>query len=169
MFSVGDTVIYDTQGVCKIAEITTMNVCNVNRSFYVLKPVFEDRSTLYVPTDNDEIVASHMRLVLSPEEIEEIIESIKHQDAAKWISDDAKRKEFCSNVVKNGDRKDLMMLIQMLYLRQKDMKSQKKHFHVSDERYLKEAEKLLHDEFSYVLSIPRKDVPEYILNKIADK
>ncbi|MBQ8827769.1 MAG: CarD family transcriptional regulator, partial [Clostridia bacterium] len=63
MFSVGDTVIYDTQGVCKIAEITTMNVCNVNRSFYVLKPVFEDRSTLYVPTDNDEIVASHMRLV----------------------------------------------------------------------------------------------------------
>ena len=162
MFSIGDTVVYDTQGVCKITEIATMNVCNETRDFYVLKPVFEDKATLYVPTDNEELVSKRMRFTLTANEVDEIIQSLSNQETVKWIADDAKRKEFCSNVVKKGDRKELMALIQMLYSKQKDMQSQKKHFHISDERYLKEAEKLLHEEFAFALGITRKEVPEYI-------
>ncbi len=42
----------------------------------------------------------------------------------------------------------------------------KKHFHISDEKYLREAERLLHDEFSYTLNISNEEVPAYILKRI---
>ncbi len=166
MFSVGNAVIYDTQGVCVISEIASMNVGGAAREYYVLKPVYEGKSTLYIPTDNQEFVISHMRAVLTPSEIDDVILSVANQGSKQWISDDNKRKEVCGAVVKKGDRKELMSLVGMLYMKQLDMKSQKKHFHLSDERYLKEAEKLLHDEFAYVLGIERNKVVEYIADKL---
>ena len=59
-----------------------------------------------------------------------------------------------------------MQLINMLYVHQEDLKIQKKHFHISDERYLKEAERLLHNEFAYVLKISPDEVAQYILSRI---
>ena len=37
---------------------------------------------------------------------------------------------------------------------------------ISDERYLKEAERLLHNEFAYVLKISPDEVAQYILSRI---
>ena len=59
-----------------------------------------------------------------------------------------------------------MKLIEMLSLKQKDLRSKKKHFHVADEKTLREAESLLHDEFSYVLGISQSEVPGYIMSRL---
>lgn len=72
-------------------------------------------------------------------------------------------------MLKSGDRAELMRLIEMLYLRREGLKSTKKHFHISDEKFLREAERLLHDEFSYTLNITKEDVPSYILNRIKEQ
>jgi len=169
MFSVGDTVVYENQGVCKISEITSMATGKVTRDYYVLKPVYEDKMTLYVPVDNDSVVKLHMRPVFKKEEVDSIIKNVSEGKAMEWIPDDAKRKEFCVNTFKNGDRTELMRLIGMLYSRQKDMKEQKKHFHISDERYLKEAEKMINEEFAYVLGIKREEVQGYIAKCLSEK
>ena len=63
MFTVGDAVVYGTQGVCRISEITEMTVAKVVRSYYVLVPVYSEKTTLYVPVDNEEVVKSRMRPV----------------------------------------------------------------------------------------------------------
>ena len=167
MFSAGDTVSYGTGGICKIKEITEMTVGKVKKEYFVLVPVYDENSTLYVPTDNKKLL-DNMRSVLSSEEINALIDSAA-REPMEWIENDIDRKEYCTNVLKNGDRGELMRLIEMLYLRREELKSTKKHFHISDEKFLREAERLLHDEFSYTLNITKEDVPFYILNRIKEQ
>lgn len=164
MFSAGDTVSYGTGGICKIREITEMTVGKIKKEYFVLVPIHDEKSTLYVPTDNKKLLAN-MRSVLSLDEINTLIDNAAKKPM-EWIENDIHRKEHCTDVLKSGDRTELMRLIEMLYLRREELKSTKKHFHISDEKFLREAERLLHDEFSYTLNIKSEEVPSYILNRI---
>ncbi len=51
MFKVNDKVVYGTHGVCKIAEITNKTVGKCTMNYYVLKPIYQENQTLYVPTE----------------------------------------------------------------------------------------------------------------------
>ena len=164
MFSTGEHVIYGTHGVCKITEITSMPFGNENREYYVLSPINEPKSTIFVPVDN-ELLLSQMRPVLTKKEIDDLLESVV-PGAVEWIVSDSERKAFCTSIIKSGDRMAMINMIEMLYNHQEEMKSQKKHFHVTDERFLRDAEKLLHDEFSFVLGISQSDVPDYISSRL---
>lgn len=164
MFNKGEAIIYGAQGVCVISGVEEMNFGKEKRKYYVLKPVYDENSTIYAPTDN-ETVTQKMHRVLTKDEIDSLIESLKNNDT-KWINNDVERKEFCASVIENGDRKELMHLVEMLYLRQKELKSQKKHFHLADEKYLKEAEKIISDELAYVIGIDKEEVSSYITERI---
>lgn len=164
MFVVGDAVIYGTQGVCVVSSVEVMSFGKEKREYYVLKPVYDENSTIYAPTDNESVL-SKMRKVLTKEEIDSVIDSVAKEEAS-WIQNDEARRELCSEIIDRGDRKELMKMIEMLYLRQKDLKNQRKHFHLADERYLKEAEKMINDELAYVMGIDKNEVALYITKRI---
>ena len=164
MFAVGAVVVYGLQGVCRIEDITEMRVGDDLRSYYILCPVNDSKSTVYVPADNERLV-SQMRELLTIGDIDAIIDEVKAADAL-WIKNDAERKAYCSAVIKNGNRKEILQLISMMYIHKEEQLNNKKRFQISDDRYLKEAEKLINDEFSYVLGISQEEVSEYIKNKI---
>ena len=84
------------------------------------------------------------------------------REPLEWIESDAERKSACDDIVKNGDRKQLMRLVGMLYRRRELLKDQKKHFHNVDAQYLKTAERMLHGELAYALGIAVDDVADYI-------
>ena len=160
MLSVGDTVVYGTQGVCTIKDISMLKLGRVKGEYYILTPVADPGSIVYVPTSNEKLLGK-MHAVLSREEAEELILDAL-REPLPWISDDASRKNFCDDVVKNGSRKELMRLVAMLYWHREELRQQKKHFHNIDAQYLKTAERLLHNELAYALSIPADQVPDYI-------
>ena len=164
MFAVGTIIVYGLQGVCRIEDITEMRMGDDLRSYYILCPVNDSKSTVYVPVDNENMV-SQMRELLTVSDIDAIIDEVKATDQ-QWIRNDAERKEFCSTVIKNGNRKEILQLISMLYMHKEEQLNNKKRFQIADDRYLKEAEKLINDEFSYVLGISQDEVAEYIKNKI---
>ena len=164
MFSVGEHVIYGTHGVCRIGDIVTMPFGTDDREYYVLSPLTDPRSTIFVPLDS-EVLVSQMRPVLTKEEIDELLSSLERGSLC-WIANDSERKAFCQATIKSGDRLEMLRMIDMLYIHQEEMKDQKKHFHVTDERFLREAEKLLHEEFSFVLGIPRAEVVSYIGERV---
>lgn len=167
MFSVGDTVSYGTQGICKIKEIAKMTIGKEEKEYFVLIPVRDQRATVYLPTDNEKLL-HNMRTVLSANEIDKLIDKAA-ENIMDWIENDADRKEHCNNVIKSGDRYQLLRLIEMLYTKREELKFTKKHFHISDEKYLREAERLLHDEFAYALNISKDNVPDYILSRIKNQ
>nr|DAL91750.1 MAG TPA: Transcriptional regulator [Caudoviricetes sp.] len=165
MFSVGDTVVYGTQGVCTIKEISLLKLGRAKGEYYILTPVAEPGSVVYVPTSNEKLLGK-MRAVLSREEADALIlDAVR--EPMPWISDDASRKVFCDDVVKNGSRRELMRLVGMLYRHREELRLQKKHFHNVDAQYLKAAERLLHDELAYALSIPTDQVSDYIHSRLA--
>ena len=50
MYKKGDTVLYVSEGVCKITDITEKKFGDDSIEYYILTPVFNNRSTFFVPT-----------------------------------------------------------------------------------------------------------------------
>lgn len=65
MYEVGGYVSYRSDGVCKIIDIRKENFGVVGKDtlYYVLSPVSDEKSTFFVPVDNEALV-SMMRKVL---------------------------------------------------------------------------------------------------------
>lgn len=164
MYQINDIVIYGTNGTCKIVDITDKDFGGTNKEYYILKPVSNISSTIYVPV-NSKTLVEKMRRILSTVEIHQIIQSMPTEDSI-WIEDESQRKERYRAIINNGDRTDLVKMIKALYQQQLDLEDQGKKLHVSDERFFKEAEKLLYEEFAIVLNIKESEVLPFILNQI---
>jgi CarD family transcriptional regulator len=166
MPAVGDTIIYGASGVCKITGIQNMTVDKKTLPYYVLKPVFESASTIYVQTGS-EICKSKMRRILSDVEIYALIRQMP-DECTIWEPDENRRKERYRGILAGADRFALVKLIKTLYRRQEELKAsgKGKRLHVSDAQFLKDAEKILYDEFAYVLDIKRQDVLSFIGEQI---
>ena len=80
MFQVNDTVSYGTHGVCQITEIGEKNLTGKSMEYYILKPVYNENSTLYVPVHSENLTGK-MRRILSVQEIREMIRQMPyHQE-----------------------------------------------------------------------------------------
>ncbi len=160
MYSVGQTVLYGTNGVCNVSEITTKKVGKVSMEYYVLKPVCSTSSTFFVPTQN-ETLTSKIRFVLTKEQIEFILNHLP--ECGEWISNKNERLESFKEIIASGDCLKLITLIRLIHEHETEQISKGKRLHIADERILKEAEKMVCDELSVVLDISRNEVIDLIL------
>ena len=164
MLGIGQTVLYGTNGVCKIEDITVKSVGKLKMEYYVLKPVDSDSSTLFVPTANEALVKK-IRAVLSEAEIRRIL--CDGQACEDWNDNKIERSEHFIEIIARGDSAELVRMIRQLHLHAQQQLAKGKRLHISDERFLKEAEKMVCSEFSLVLNVSRDDVIELILHNIA--
>lgn len=67
MLAVGQTVVYGTQGVCTVREISMLKLGKTKGEYYVLSPVDDPGSTVYVPTANEKLMGK-LRPVLTEKE-----------------------------------------------------------------------------------------------------
>lgn len=160
MYNIGDVVLYGSNGVCKITEITNRKISGTSIEYYVLKPLCSQTSTLFVPTGNEQLV-SKMRNVLSCDEINDVLVGLNEE--ADWIDDKNDRFAFCKDVISSGNFERLVKLIRSLRFHEELQQKKGKHLHISDERFLKEAEKMVCDEISLVFNIERNEVMPMIL------
>lgn len=163
MLSVGQTVVYGTQGVCTVKERSVLKLGKAKGEYYILSPIDNPGSTVYVPTANEKL-AGKLHAVLTGSEADALIDEAL-SEPIDWIPSDNERKVFCDDVVKGGNRKQLMQLVGMLYRRREELKDQKKHFHNVDAQYLKTAERMLHGELAYALGIGTDEVSDYIKSR----
>jgi CarD family transcriptional regulator len=155
---------YKTQGLCKITEISEKEFGGSRRLYYVLKPLNDARVTIFVPADNG-TTTSKMYPVSSPEEIRALIQTMPYEEPI-WIEDEIARKIRYQEILSGSDRLELARLAKTLYLHQQAQKNQGKRLRLTDERCLREAEKMLYEEIAYVLSIERDQVLPFILDHV---
>ena len=139
-YQVGDMILYGTQGVCRIAEIAERDFSGNSMLYYILKPVFDERSTLYVPVYGE--AADKLRRILSVPEVYKLIKAMPDEDTI-WIENEAVRRKKHKEIISQGDRQELVKLIKTIYLHDKKQKAIGKKLHVADERFMKDAEKIL--------------------------
>lgn len=75
MYKVNDTALYGNDGICRIENIIQRNLTDRIVEYYVLKPVYKDNATVYVPTQNEELVKK-MKKLLFYDEIMNLIQNM---------------------------------------------------------------------------------------------
>lgn len=161
MFGKGEYIIYASTGVCKIEDIRKERFGGASREYYILKPEYVNNSKIYAPVGSSE---NRMKKIISKEDVQKLIHSMPTEEMI-WIEDDNARKEKFNELVKGGDRRDLVKLLKTLHCKQKEKLAAGKKFHSADERVMKEAEKILFEEFALVLEIS----PDEVVGVIQDE
>ena len=164
MFQVNDTVVYGSDGICVIEEIAARTFDHKTQEYYVLRPLYGNQSTIFVPTQNEKLCGK-MRQLLSAEEIYAMIRALPGAETV-WIENEALRKQTYAQILRSGNRKDLMRLLKTLHLHQRKLRNSGKKFHASDERFMKEAERVLYGEFAHVLHLEPAQVEPFILREL---
>ena len=164
MYKVDDQIHYGGSGVCVIQEIAVMRFGRTRERYYVLRPLHQNASLIYVPVDNPQLVAK-MRPVLTREEVEELISAMPAVETV-WIEDAQERKACFDAMLRSNDCRDLIVIIKTLHEQKKRRQAQGKALHVSDDACLREAQRLLFDEFAGALGMKPAQVNEYILQRL---
>lgn len=165
MFNVNDTILYGTHSICKITDITEQKFNRSTNKYYILQPLHNASSTIYVPMDNEKLIAK-MRRILSEEEIYELIKAMPDKNGT-WIENKNERNEYFRSILSNGDRAEIIKLIKIIYQHKEELKAIGKKLHASDEQFFKEAEKVIYDEFALVLNIRYDQVLPFIVDQIS--
>lgn len=164
MFEKNELIICGGHGVCRVIDITGNPIDRLDkkRKYYVLEPVFEKTSTIYIPVDNDKII---MRRIMNKDEAQKLIDHITEIDIM-WIQEEKSREQTYKDAIRTYDSRSLMQIIKTLYQRKNIRINEGKKALSSDEQYLHKAEELLYSEMSMALSIPKDKVGAYIIEAV---
>lgn len=168
MFKINDVIIYGTNGVCKIVDVEEKNVSGTKKKYFVLKPIHENGATIFAPTDNENVLKK-MRKLLTEKEINALIDSMPNENTT-WVANENERKELYKSIIISGNHLELIKMIKAIYAHKKAREDEGKRLHMADERFYKDAEQILYNEFQYVLKLTSKDdLMKYILSRIGSK
>ena len=164
MFNIGDYIVQGRNGVCKVVDIThiDMSGADKNQLYYTLVPMKSVESKIFYPVDSDRVVT---RSVMSKEEVENVLSGIKDIEPM-WIANDRQREAKYKEAISSCDCQQLICIIKTLNERNKKRMAQGKRSTYIDDKYLKEAKQNLNYEFSVALGIETSDVEDYIKEKI---
>lgn len=168
MFQVNDVIIYGAQGVCKITGTEAKTISGKEKAYFVLKPVSDKGATIFAPMDN-EVVLRKLRRLLTKDEIHNLIDTMPDENAV-WVENENERRELYKSILARGDHLELIKMIKAIYAHKTRREAEGKRLHMSDERFFKDAEQILYNEFQYVLDISGKDdLMRYIFARLEKK
>ena len=165
MFQAGDLVIYGTTGVCRVESIDQPNKTGPDRhrKYYQLKPLYQD-GVIFTPGDSTKV---SIRPVISREEAECLIDLIPSMQAEAYRAPTLQAlAQHYQTAVRSHNCRDLIELMMSIYTKQKQAESQKRRLGMVDERYMKQAERLLYGEFAIALDLPVEEVQPYIARRV---
>ena len=166
MFCVGQTVLYGSNGVCMVDDVTEKRIGKTKMQYYVLKPLCNNTSTLFVPTANQQLV-SKMRRILTEDEAEAILRNLP--PCGDWNDNKQERSEQFRAIITEGSCVELIRLIRLVRTHEQEQLAGGKRLHITDERFLKEAEKMVCEEFTIVLHSTREEILGRIFEEGAKK
>lgn len=157
MFSIGSYVIYRAEGVCVISDIREENFGAIGEKskYYILSPLGDDRSTVFVPVDNEKL-CSMLRRLLSAEEIMDLAAELR-EERIEWIPDSRARNLRYRELFSLGDRRDLIVLANTIMAIMREGKESDKRLTGTDANALRRAKRMLYDEFTVTAEIRTED------------
>lgn len=163
MFKVNDTIMYGNNGVYRITDIRPEAFGGGEPIlYYVLTHVDNDTLTVYCPVENSKVP---LHRLLSVQEIYDLIK-LMPDTQGEWIENDQKRNEAFTAILKSGNHSEMVKLIKTIHFEKEERSRRNKKLHIADERIMKEAERVLYEEFAHVLQITPDEVIPFITGEI---
>lgn len=160
LLKIGDVVVYGAQGICKIDGLDTKTIGKTDIEYYVLKPIFNDNTAVFVPVENATLTAK-MQSVLTKTQADELICKTDGIDIIKTISENQKR-ELYKTVLSSNNREKLISLIKTIRQERDSRRENNKKLNISDEQILRKAEMLLYNELAFVYGVAPEEVKNII-------
>lgn len=166
LYRIGDTVMHPSEGVCSIEELRRMDMSGAPRTYYILKPATEkSSSTIYMPVARGNTV---LRRLFSKSDILELIHR-SGEYAGLWIADGKQRKESFTRILSEGDYAKIIRMMVEIHEERIRRSAEGKKPCAADEAILAEAERLLHQEFSYVLHMSLEETAAFVRSELGVK
>lgn len=160
MYKIGDVFVYGANGACEITDIKEEKFARETKIYYILSPFFDSRETIFVPVDN-EALTGKMKKVLSRDQVMEMIRSIPDTESI-WDDNANTRREEYKKIISSADRKELIKLLKTLHEQKLKLEESGKNLSVSDEKYYRKAQNIIHSEIAMVLELEMKEVEPFI-------
>lgn len=164
MFEIGDYIVCGNNGICKVENIGTIDIPDVDpdRLYYILQPVMTKASVVYIPTDNEKIV---MRKMITAKEAEALMEAIPEVELIDAVND-KQREECFKECLRQHDCGEWIRMIKTLYVRRKERLERGQKVTATDARYLKLAEDNLYGELSLALGKEKEEVEDFLSKRL---
>ena len=164
MYKTGDIVVYPGTGVCRIEDIVTQKFARTEeKTYYVLRGVYDSAgTTIYCPVDNENI---KVRKLLSKEDISLLIKNACREEKL-WVDNDNERKKNFAAILKEGNQTKILKLIIEIHEKQAEKENEGKKLHLSDEKVLSQAEKIIHEELAYSMDIKVDEVAAFVMKEM---
>jgi len=164
MYKIGDYIVKNGNGVCKVENVTHLDMAGIdrNRLYYMLIPLDDENGKIYVPVDSS---IQQLRKVMSMEEAYDLIDKISAVQEIS-ISNDKLREQKYKEIIKDFEPESLFRIIKTIYLRKKQRLEQGKKSTAVDEHYLTLAERLLFSELCLALKKDKDEVHNLIVEAV---
>lgn len=165
-FEVGQLVVYGTNGICTVDSIELMSFASgmPKELYYVLRQKKNSATQFFVPVNNAELT-SKMRELMQKEDIEDILMGLADENV-NWVNDRRARTEYFKGILTGGVSSRLLNMITCIYDHKRKLEKNSKKLPVMDTTILRQAEKLVEEEFGHVLDMDPEEVPKYIRKRL---
>ena len=166
MFQPGDLVFYGNTGVCRVEEVERPNQKGPDREklYYRLKPLQQD-GVIYTPVEHNSKVM--IRPVMTRSEAEALIDRIPELPAQAYHSATLQSlARHYQEMVGTYRGEALLELMRSIYTKRRQAEARKRRLGMVDERFFRQAERLLYGELSAALDIPVDQVEAYITKRL---
>ena len=103
-----------------------------------------------------------MRAVGTAEEVRALLAA---DSSLSWVDNNAERFEFFHAVLSRGECGELMAMVRLMRARQRRLLAMGRHLHLTDERQLREAEKMAGEEVAAALGVTVQEALRLILGE----
>lgn len=160
MWAENELVVHESAGVCRITGITKMN--RPQREYYVLEPLYDRNSTLYVPVDGK---SSPIRPVMTREQALDLIDQLPQVQLLHFDSMNDEKQRSAS-ILQSGDQLQLAQLAKTMRAIQGRRTRSSKTTYATDRGILRQAERLLYGELAVSLNLNVDGVEGFISQKL---
>lgn len=164
MFGTGEYVVKANSGICRIEEITELDLLDDGnlRPYYVVVPLDEKSNRLFVPVDTSTNV---LRPVINEASAWEIIHSIPSIPEPVFENEKIRENKY-KEAIKSCDPKALIGILKSMYTRKKLRNEQGKKSFAIDEHFFKLAENCLYSELAFATGKDKQDMDQLITDII---
>ncbi len=162
VFKKDDYIVYGRDGICLVEDVCDFSFSEdiPKKPYFILKPKNDPNSLIYIPCDNEELVA-RLRPVLSKENIETLLRE-HGGESTDWQDDRKQRVLTFRGILAKSDPLELLGMIRCIYRKSEEFAGTNKKLSASDKDILQNAERYIQNEFSFSLGITPDEVAPYI-------
>jgi CarD family transcriptional regulator len=167
MYQCDELVVYGSTGVCRVVDVVKPYLRGEDRDklFYQLDPLYQD-GVIYTPVQGGKV---QMRPVMSAEDARNLIAKIPsvHVEPCRERTLQLLSQRYQS-ALQSGDSLNLLKMTMSVRAKRVQAESRNRRLGAVDERYGRQAERLLFGELAVALDMPMEQVKTYIATCVED-